>query len=264
MTVCRDLGLAVSLAVLAATPALAGSLPAVSGVNGKVAAAGGIEDGDGGALSEASLSLPLGHAFGFQADGLLGYIGGQKYEVAAGNGHLFWRDPSIGLLGAYAGVTSFGGESFYRYAGEGQLYFDRISLEGLFGHDVSDLDDGLFWLGQLAYYPSDDLRVSAGLRYANWRDDRLAGPGRAAFAGVEYQAASTPDYGLSLFAEGRSDGGGYNSVWGGVRVYFGGDKTLIRRHREDDPGVVIPMVSDVDVDTPIPDPPVIPFNPEEE
>ncbi len=40
----------------------------------------------------------------------------------------------------------------------------------------------------------------------------------------------------SLFAEGRIGEDDYHGVWGGVRFYFGQhDKTLIRRHREDDP-----------------------------
>ena len=38
----------------------------------------------------------------------------------------------------------------------------------------------------------------------------------------------------SLFVEGRA--GEYTGVWGGLKMYFGkSDKTLIRRHREDDP-----------------------------
>lgn len=37
-------------------------------------------------------------------------------------------------------------------------------------------------------------------------------------------------------AEGRVGEDSYHGVWGGVRFYFGQkDKTLIRRHREDDP-----------------------------
>lgn len=40
----------------------------------------------------------------------------------------------------------------------------------------------------------------------------------------------------ALFVEGRVGQGSYHGVWGGLRVYFGkSDKTLIRRHREDDP-----------------------------
>ena len=40
----------------------------------------------------------------------------------------------------------------------------------------------------------------------------------------------------ALFAEGDAGEGWYHGVWVGLRIYFGQkDKTLIRRHREDDP-----------------------------
>jgi uncharacterized membrane protein len=50
-------------------------------------------------------------------------------------------------------------------------------------------------------------------------------------AGAEYL---TKFHGLALFADGAM-GDGYEHVLAGVRVYFGKDKSLIRRHREDDP-----------------------------
>ncbi|MGC1778405.1 MAG: hypothetical protein WBB34_10695 [Xanthobacteraceae bacterium] len=41
-----------------------------------------------------------------------------------------------------------------------------------------------------------------------------------------------------LFAEGYVGAHSDNGVWGGARFYFGRkDKTLIRRHREDDPPI---------------------------
>ena len=40
----------------------------------------------------------------------------------------------------------------------------------------------------------------------------------------------------SLFVEGRAGENNFHGISGGVRFYFGQkDKTLIRRHREDDP-----------------------------
>jgi hypothetical protein len=40
----------------------------------------------------------------------------------------------------------------------------------------------------------------------------------------------------ALFVEGRVGEHDDHGIWGGLRVYFGQkDKTLIRRHREDDP-----------------------------
>ena len=42
----------------------------------------------------------------------------------------------------------------------------------------------------------------------------------------------------ALFVEGRAGQGSDHGVWGGVKFYFGQkDKSLIRRHREDDPPI---------------------------
>ena len=40
----------------------------------------------------------------------------------------------------------------------------------------------------------------------------------------------------SLFVEGRAGENDFRGVWGGVKFYFGQkDKSLIQRHRQDDP-----------------------------
>ena len=56
---------------------------------------------------------------------------------------------------------------------------------------------------------------------------------------------------VSLFGEGRIGEDDYKAAFGGLRVYFGQrDKTLIRRHREDDanfwePDTVFGVASDL-------------------
>lgn len=249
-----------AVAFLAATPSLAtelpsaSGLPAVSELNGKAAILGGSIDGDGAALTDLSISLPLGHSFGLQADGLFGYIGGDQEGVAGGGGHLFWRDPAIGLIGGFGAAFSIGGEQFYRYAGEGQVYLGQLALEGYFGQDKADLDDGIFWSTIAAYYLTDDLRLTGGVKYSNWRDDALQGPGHVGVAGLEYQMIRDDQYGLSMFGEGRFDGDDYHAVWGGIRFYFGENKSLIRRHREDDPTGTVTDQEIVDQDMPDPPP----------
>ncbi len=50
----------------------------------------------------------------------------------------------------------------------------------------------------------------------------------------------------AVFAEGRAGESDFFGAWGGVRIYFGQkDKTLIRRHREDDPPDWNPNVGSV-------------------
>ncbi len=83
-------------------------LPAVSGVNGKFAVfGGGLDSGgnDGEMIGgQGSLSVPISQRFGFQGDAF-GFVAADDY-VAGGAGHLFWRDPSIGLLGVYGGACA--------------------------------------------------------------------------------------------------------------------------------------------------------------
>ena len=127
------------------------SLPAVDGVNAKLQGFGGgwatdnrhlSRDNDdfrgaGGALG--SLTVPLGQQFGFQADGMLASIGGDAAAGAAG--HLFWRDPMRGLIGAYGSWTYWdrnGGLNAYRIGIESEAYFQRFTLSGVLGVEAGD------------------------------------------------------------------------------------------------------------------------------
>lgn len=80
----------------------------MSTVNGKLSTEGGVV-GSGDASSgigvvEGSLTAPLGHALGFQVDG----VAGTAFNAFFGGGtaHLFWRDPAIGLFGPIASSSS--------------------------------------------------------------------------------------------------------------------------------------------------------------
>ena len=66
---------------------------AVSGLNGKVSGLYGEVDGEDASIAEASISIPLGNRFGFQADGLLGEI--DPENIHGIGGHLFWRDSQL-------------------------------------------------------------------------------------------------------------------------------------------------------------------------
>ncbi len=84
----------------------------------------------------------------------------------------------------------------------------------------------------LAYYPTDNFRIDGGVRY-------LDGPGAIGVVDAEWQPHD--GNGFSLFASGSFGGNGHSQALGGARVYFGDPgKSLIRRHREDDPGVALP------------------------
>jgi len=212
-------------------------LPAVSGPNGKLSLRGGIfdsDDSDGEIYgATGSFTMPIGHSFGVQADGMLGAIDGDF--MGGVGGHVFWRDPNRALVGLYGGWTAIDGSAdSYRLGVQSEVYLGRVSLEGMLGWEVVDFDefddeDSLFGLADIAFYPTDDLRVSAG--YRRWDDKDIAA------VGAEYQLGkSWGTTSAALFAEGRLGTDDYKAAWGGVRLYFGGEsKSLIRRHREDDP-----------------------------
>ena len=103
-----------------------GKKPAVDGVNGKLTVYGGagqgnsiniagiprlspaqsstVQKGPGGAIG--TITVPLGHTFGAQVDLGSGAFGNRPLGNAAG--HLFWRDPDKGLIGAYGSGLLYG------------------------------------------------------------------------------------------------------------------------------------------------------------
>lgn len=83
-------------------------MPAVDGINGKIDGYGGGANGSNGLYgTNGSLSVPLAQQWGLQLDGNVGSDNG--IGEYGGGAHLFWRNPSIGLLGAYADYAHWNG-----------------------------------------------------------------------------------------------------------------------------------------------------------
>lgn len=243
------LSLSVSLAALViGAPALAAdvdfsaaNLPAVSGLNGKVGLFVGVADGLGIPGIAGSLSLPVDHQYGIQLDGLVAASNGSgAFGIG---GHFFWRDPSQGLLGLYAGYVHRGfgdivmingvatsGESTGKVGFEGEAYMGNISFEGFAGYQFGT-NTGFAGKATVAYYSTPDLRIDLSVRH-------LVGPGLMGSIGLEWQA---PASSMSFFADaGVGDNtGAFGTV--GIKFYSGaGQKSLIQRHREDDPENELP------------------------
>lgn len=211
------------------------SLPAVSAVNGKIEAGGGFVDLDDYSSDElfygaASLSIPLGESFGAQVDVNVGHA---FDETGAGGAlHLFTRDPHSYLAGLVGGYGDVGYAKYGWAGGEAELYLDRVSLEFAAGYlnvnpDSGSSDDEFFGFADAALYATDDLRLSVGVAsVAKFETANIA---------AEYLFSSMP---VSLKLKGEVGEDGYAAATAGVSFYFGGDeanKSLIRRHREDDP-----------------------------
>lgn len=210
-------------------------LQAVSAVNGKWELDLGLLNSTGAFKAAGSLSVPMGDAFGLQGDLLLTYSGANGFTYG-GALHAFTRDPSSYLFGVTAGVVVTPDASITAIGAEGELYLDRISLEGWAGlaavdyYNAPPADfEGMFAFGDVAYYATDDLRLALGASY-------VLGESKAHLS-AEYLMR---DYGvpLSLSAEARIGASGNYSATIGLKGYFGGNddnKSLIDRHRQDDP-----------------------------
>lgn len=208
-------------------------LPAVDGINAKLSFGGAVTEPQiyGAA---GSVTLPLGHRFGLQFDAAAAEVVGTAigdvpiFGVAA---HGFWRDPSrglIGIYGSYARADVSGGFDFFALALEGAYYWERFTVEGHAGFAEDDLGSDFYETVRVAYYPTDSLRLHAGHAYS-FGENRFLFGGEWAFGGTGGMAAS-------IFADGGVDEDGEANVVAGLRFYLGqSEKSLIRRHREDDP-----------------------------
>jgi hypothetical protein len=185
-----------------------------------------------------------------QLDGGVGSF--NSSGTARGAGHVFWRDPSVGLLGAYGSYSRWNGNSgvivprtalnIARAGAEGEYYLGRWTVGGVIGYETVrfnipavvpgapafSIPDRFFDSVRASYYVTDNFKLSIGHVYTL---------GRSALSlGGEYGFALGGGRMASLFAEGLVGEGGVNGARGGLRIYFGQhDKTLIDRNRQDDP-----------------------------
>jgi hypothetical protein len=202
--------------------------PAVSDINAKFDLRGGFESDVEFYTGVGSVTAPIGDRFGVAVDGLLGAIDGDL--AVGGAAHLFWRNPDSMMLGAYAEVShaeATGGGTLERGAAEVEFYFDRLIAAGVLGYQAGDLGEGFFSKETLSFYATEDFRLYGSHRYE-------PGPGHSGAVGAEWL---TPAAGhrLAVFGEGRINEDGEWGASGGVRLYFGPQKSLMKRHVEDDP-----------------------------
>jgi hypothetical protein len=226
-------------------------LPAVDGINGKIAGFGGGADHTSGFYAATgSLSLPLAQQWGVQIDGAIGSLVNSGFSRGAG--HLFWRDPSVGLVGAYGSYSHWNGigalniprigVNIGRYAAEGEYYWSRWNFHALAGYETVRLSvpnvaglagllsipDRFFDWVSASYYVTDNFKLAIGHRYCIGRHELTLGSEHGFALGGGSMA--------SLFAAARLAEHGDNVVLAGLRFYLGQrDKTLIDRHRQDDP-----------------------------
>jgi hypothetical protein len=163
---------------------------------------------------------------------------------------VFWRDPSIGLVGAYGsyshwngvgGIVPLTGANISHFAAEGEYYWGRWTFGGLAGYETVrvsapvvaglppfSIPNRFFDSIRASYYVTDNFKLSLGHIYTIGRNGLSLG--------AEYGFALGGGRMAALFAQGVIGEGGTNIVLGGLRIYFGQrDKALIDRNRQDDP-----------------------------
>lgn len=210
----------------------AAAAEAVSGPNGKLDFSAGNLDGWDGKTASGSAAGQLTNDIGWQGDALWSRIGGQDFYGLGG--HVFWRDPERALVGITGSGIQRDGVDSYQLGLEGEYYFPRVTFLAGAGYANVKYDQpvpfidsnakGAYITAQVRYYLMDDLALSVGGLHA--LDNSLG------MATVEYQ---TPVTGLSLFATAAKGDNDYDHAMLGIRYYIGKSKSLMARHRTDDP-----------------------------
>lgn len=208
------------LALIFTAPAI--SAEAVSSINGKVDTIYGNVDGKEAKLAAGSFTTPLPLNLGLQLDALNGTVGSNHVDGFAG--HLFWRNPAVGLFGVTGSTTEYRSNTLERVGVEAEYYLNKFTLAGAHGRQTGDTSHSDYHRLQLTYYPTENLALTVGGSRDIHRD-KIA-------LDLEYQ---TPVNGLALFVNSSRGQSGYDHTVAGLRYYFGQRKSLLKRHREDDP-----------------------------
>jgi hypothetical protein len=210
-------------------------MPAVDGINGKIAGFGGGANHTNGFYgANGSLAFPLAQQWGAQIDGEIVESFANSSNTSRGAGHLFWRNPSLGLLGAYGfysrhngiGVSNTPsiGMDISRFAAEGEIYWIRWTFRGRLGYETVRLDapsvaglpgipNRFFDSVSASYYVTDNLKLAIGHRYCIGRHELTLGSEHGFALGGGSMA--------SLFAAARLAEHGDNVVLAGLRFYLG-------------------------------------------
>jgi hypothetical protein len=217
------------------------SLPAESGVNYTLSPFAGYFNAGSGLGSQAvgggtgSVAFPIGHSFGLFTEGTAGSIGG--YGFYQGGTNLYWRDPSLGLVGATGQVghlnTSFGDANFASGGANFEGYFGRFTpfaTAGAFG--VQSLKAAGYGTIGTAYYPTDNLQLAlSGIDY---------GGSSGVQGGIEYLLPEkVQGIATTVSVDGFLGNHGMSGAMARFTLLFGpktaNNKTLIERRRQDDP-----------------------------
>lgn len=199
--------------------------PAVSTINGKVSIETGSFDAKSGNALQGAIALPVGNAFGLQFDTAFGSLDSKGFSGFGAHG--FWRDPSRGLLGLTASTLRYDNLDVRRYGVEAEGYYGKFTVRGRAGYQNTDFKDGGYYNLGARWYAYNNLMLSvSGERVVNQN---------IAHVSAEWQVSTPSLPGLAFFLDAAKGNNNYDQALVGVRYYFGSHKSLIQRHRQDDP-----------------------------
>ncbi len=215
-----------------------GLFSAVDGVNATVQLTGGVLDGAANGMLVASVSTPLPYlqSLGFQLDLAIGqYDGVAGSDSGAAAGHLFWRNPEMGMLGAYADYGVINSFHFGRIGFEGSKYIGSWSVDVLLGMEfgqnvltrfVDEVD--------ISYNFNENFKVSIG--------HRLTSRGHMGNVGFEKQFYATENVAWSVTGLAEAGEDSFTQAFLGLKATFGrnGATTLQQRDRSRSVKVRIP------------------------
>ena len=209
---------------------------AVDGINFKTSVVSGVIGGYANHMFIASVATPMPffNSFGAQLDMGIGSYRSDYMSAAAGL-HLFWRDPSVGMLGIYGDWGYVNPEHAGRMGFEGAIYNGNWSLDGFAGvtfgqHVLTQFVDEV----DLSYYFTDNFKGSIG--------HRLTTRGNVGNVSFEYMPDLGSANGWSVYGEAEAGEDSYSGAWLGIRYSFGASSasSLKERDRMADPIVRIP------------------------
>lgn len=203
------------------------NLPAVNELNFSVIVAAGVDDADSRYLAGGKATFPLGHSFGAQIEG--GIANDDYYGLG---GHIFWRDPALGLIGLVGTFESENDVDLKRTAIEAEAYLGPFTIGGVVGVERLQNDTAAYGLIFGTIYPIESL----ALRAAGEFRENLS----LARLGAEWQPLPDELHEASLFAEAEYNSLSTGQFLVGARLHLGeGTFSLQKRERREDPPFAI-------------------------
>lgn len=217
--------------------------PAVKNINAKLsfgyADTNGTDQANGPFLS-AAISFPVTDPIGVQVDFGLDNLTNDSRSVDGSKAigiHVFTRDPSTFLIGAYAhyietDTATLGTARSVRYGVEGEYYFENFTVDGFLGRDevrFSGTDQSFTAVEfSTSYFINDNFKLTGSFNHAFDNN-------RGEF-GVEYLANISGQPFAWFATVGRENGN--TSVVAGATIYFGNNGLSLKQiERQNDPKI---------------------------